>query len=154
MVEAAIIVSHSGQGHWVAACASQRLDAFLFSVQFHPRHVHGALIPTIVSNSIVSARAPPSERFYQLAPWNLTFRRRRHALLGSLVVTHGDPGRTNCKSTLLSNERVAEQKSGPRMVATVVLVKALRSGWLIGARRSPTTMTQDVSEPVRFDARR
>jgi outer membrane protein TolC len=34
------------------------------------------------------------------------------------------------QSTLLSNERVAAQISGQRMVATVVLVKALGGGWL------------------------
>jgi multidrug efflux system outer membrane protein len=34
------------------------------------------------------------------------------------------------ETTLLSNERVATQISGQRMVATVVLVKALGGGWL------------------------
>jgi multidrug efflux system outer membrane protein len=33
------------------------------------------------------------------------------------------------ETTLLSNERVATQISGQRMVATVVLVKALGGGW-------------------------
>jgi len=34
------------------------------------------------------------------------------------------------QDTLLSNERVATQISGQRMVATIVLVKALGGGWL------------------------
>jgi multidrug efflux system outer membrane protein len=34
------------------------------------------------------------------------------------------------QTTLLSNERVATQIRGQRMVATVVLVKALGGGWL------------------------
>jgi hypothetical protein len=34
------------------------------------------------------------------------------------------------QTTLLSNERVATQINGQRMVATVVLVKALGGGWL------------------------
>ena len=34
------------------------------------------------------------------------------------------------QTTLLSNERVATQISGQRMVATIVLVKALGGGWL------------------------
>jgi multidrug efflux system outer membrane protein len=36
----------------------------------------------------------------------------------------------SAQTTLLSNERVAVQISGQRMVATVVLVKALGGGWL------------------------
>jgi len=36
----------------------------------------------------------------------------------------------SAQTTLLSNERVAVQISGQRMVATVVLVKALDGGWL------------------------
>ena len=36
----------------------------------------------------------------------------------------------SAQTTLLSNERVATQISGQRMVATVVLVKALGGGWL------------------------
>jgi outer membrane protein TolC len=34
------------------------------------------------------------------------------------------------QTTLLANERVAAQISGQRMVATVVLVRALGGGWL------------------------
>jgi multidrug efflux system outer membrane protein len=34
------------------------------------------------------------------------------------------------QTTLLANQRVAAQISGQRMVATVVLVKALGGGWL------------------------
>jgi outer membrane protein TolC len=34
------------------------------------------------------------------------------------------------QSSLLANERVAAQISGQRMVATVVLVRALGGGWL------------------------
>jgi outer membrane protein TolC len=34
------------------------------------------------------------------------------------------------ETTLLSNQRVATQIRGQRMVATVVLVKALGGGWL------------------------
>jgi outer membrane protein TolC len=34
------------------------------------------------------------------------------------------------ETTLLSNQRVATQINGQRMVATVVLVKALGGGWL------------------------
>jgi multidrug efflux system outer membrane protein len=44
------------------------------------------------------------------------------------------------QTTLLSNERVATQINGQRMVATVVLVKALGGGW------------QGVSAPPRLKA--
>jgi multidrug efflux system outer membrane protein len=40
----------------------------------------------------------------------------------------------NAQTTLLANQRVAAQISGQRMVATVILVKALGGGWL-GATR-------------------
>jgi multidrug efflux system outer membrane protein len=47
------------------------------------------------------------------------------------------------QTTLLSNERVATQISGQRMVATVVLVKALGGGWTgIASPQSPKTNNQ------------
>jgi multidrug efflux system outer membrane protein len=42
------------------------------------------------------------------------------------------------QTTLLSNQRTAEQISGQRMVATVVLVKALGGGWLGVSAASPS----------------
>jgi multidrug efflux system outer membrane protein len=47
------------------------------------------------------------------------------------------------QTTLLSNERVATQINGQRMVATVVLVKALGGGWLgVSAPQQPTANNQ------------
>ena len=50
------------------------------------------------------------------------------------------------QTTLLSNERVATQISGQRMVATVVLVKALGGGWTgVPSPQSPNTNTQTAA---------
>jgi multidrug efflux system outer membrane protein len=53
----------------------------------------------------------------------IAMNRYRVGLVGYLDVVFAE-------TTLLSNERVATQISGQRMVATVVLVKALGGGWL------------------------
>ncbi len=55
------------------------------------------------------------------------------------------------QTTLLSNERVATQISGQRMVATVVLVKALGGGWLgvssLQALRAQNQTGEAVTNP-------
>jgi outer membrane protein, multidrug efflux system len=53
----------------------------------------------------------------------IAMNRYKEGLVGYLDVVFAE-------TTLLSNERVATQISGQRMVATVVLVKALGGGWL------------------------
>jgi multidrug efflux system outer membrane protein len=61
------------------------------------------------------------------------------------------------QTTLLSNQRVAAQISGQRMVATVVLVKALGGGWLGVAappqgtpnNQSGATATGDANQAAR-----
>jgi multidrug efflux system outer membrane protein len=53
----------------------------------------------------------------------IAMNRYKAGLVGNLDVVFAE-------TTLLSNERVATQISGQRMVATVVLVKALGGGWL------------------------
>jgi multidrug efflux system outer membrane protein len=52
------------------------------------------------------------------------------------------------ETTLLSNERVATQINGQRMVATVVLVKALGGGWLGVSAPSQLNANSQVGEAV------
>jgi multidrug efflux system outer membrane protein len=52
------------------------------------------------------------------------------------------------RTTLLSNERVAMQISGQRMVATVVLVKALGGGWLGMSAPSQPKANNQTGEAV------
>jgi multidrug efflux system outer membrane protein len=55
------------------------------------------------------------------------------------------------QTTLLSNERVAAQISGQRMVATVVLVKALGGGWL-GVPAPPQQKPSNQTGPTATQA--
>jgi multidrug efflux system outer membrane protein len=53
------------------------------------------------------------------------------------------------QTTLLSNQRVATQISGQRMVATVVFVKALGGGWLgVSSPRAPKANNETVEAPT------
>jgi hypothetical protein len=58
------------------------------------------------------------------------------------------------QTTLLSNQRTAEQISGQRMVATVVLVKALGGGWLGVSAASPSKPNTNQSGETAIPATR
>jgi multidrug efflux system outer membrane protein len=74
----------------------------------------------------------------------IAMNRYKAGLVGYLDVVFAE-------TTLLSNERVATQINGQRMVATVVLVKALGGGWLgVSAppQLKPNDQTGEASTPA------
>jgi multidrug efflux system outer membrane protein len=74
----------------------------------------------------------------------IAMNRYKAGLVGYLDVVFAE-------TTLLSNERVATQINGQRMVATVVLVKALGGGWLgVSAlpQLKPNDQTGETNTPA------
>ena len=74
----------------------------------------------------------------------IAMNRYKAGLVGYLDVVFAE-------TALLSSERVATQISGQRMVATVVLVKALGGGWLDVSAPSQPNPNQQTGETVTKD---